>query len=76
MRQSIVAPASPNLFSYTLPGIVHGECAVHFLPAGLGSRLVASGWTVQMLMNLEREVLVAWPEYMEESRRKWKEGKL
>ncbi|MFW5864067.1 MAG: beta-ketoacyl synthase N-terminal-like domain-containing protein [bacterium] len=22
--------ASPNLFSYTLPGIMHGECAVHF----------------------------------------------
>jgi len=37
--------------------------------------LVASGWTVQMLMNLEREVLVAWPEYMEEFRRRWKEGK-
>jgi 3-oxoacyl-[acyl-carrier-protein] synthase II len=28
------ALASPNLFSYTLPGIVHGECAVHFLLAG------------------------------------------
>jgi hypothetical protein len=74
MRQSIVAPASPKQFSYTLPGIVHGECAVHFLPAGPESRLVASGWTVQMLMNLEREVLVAWPEYMEEFRRKWKAG--
>jgi len=28
------ALASPNLFSYTLPGIVQGECAVHFLLAG------------------------------------------
>jgi 3-oxoacyl-[acyl-carrier-protein] synthase II len=28
------ALASPNLFSYTLPGIVLGECAVHFGLAG------------------------------------------
>lgn len=26
--------ASPNLFSYTLPGIVQGECAAHFLLSG------------------------------------------
>jgi len=43
---------------------------------GEDGRLVASGWTVQMLMNLEREVLVAWPEYMEEFRRRWKAGRL
>ncbi len=28
------ALASPNLFSYTLPGIVHGECAVYFQLSG------------------------------------------
>jgi len=42
------ALASPNLFSYTLPGIVHGECAVHFLLAGptiaVGEPPPAASW--------------------------------
>jgi hypothetical protein len=28
------ALSSPNLFSYTLPGTMHGECAVHFRLTG------------------------------------------
>lgn len=39
--------SSPNLFSYTLPGIVHGELAVHFLLTGptiaVGEPPAASG---------------------------------
>ncbi|MFW6286711.1 MAG: beta-ketoacyl synthase N-terminal-like domain-containing protein, partial [Candidatus Sumerlaeota bacterium] len=34
------AYSSPNLFSYTLPGIVQGECAVHF---GLGGPTLCLG---------------------------------
>ncbi|NQU45177.1 acyl-CoA thioesterase [bacterium] len=41
---------------------------------GKDGRLIATGCTVQMLMNLDREVLVAWPEYMETFRQKWREG--
>jgi hypothetical protein len=34
---------SPNLFSYTLPGIVHGECAAHFKLTGPTFSLGESG---------------------------------
>ena len=36
--------------------------------------LVVSGYTVQMLTDLQGDVLVAWPEYMEDWRERWRRG--
>jgi hypothetical protein len=47
--------SSPNLFSYTLPGVMHGECAVHFKLTGptlaLGDRPRGSGDCAGLGMN-------------------------
>ena len=36
---------------------------------------VASGYTVQIFTDFDNEVLPVWPDYMEQLRRRWREGK-
>lgn len=39
-------------------------------------RDIARGYTVQILTDLDREALFVWPEYLENWRVRWKDGKL
>jgi acyl-CoA thioester hydrolase len=90
LREGFVAPIVQMHIDYHHPLRLDEpfdiEAAMHYCDAarlnssyvitGPGNRLVASGYTVQMLMNLDREVLVTWPVWLEEFRLKWKNGEL
>jgi len=43
---------------------------------GPGGRLACTGHTVQLLLDMERRLLLAYPEHLEAFRQRWRRGEL
>ncbi|MFW5864065.1 MAG: acyl-CoA thioesterase [bacterium] len=65
---------------FTIKACMHWSDSVRmnssYVLTGPEDRTIATAYTVQLLMNLDREMLLAWPEFMEAFREKWKAGLL
>ncbi|HAS16742.1 MAG TPA: acyl-CoA thioesterase [Nitrospiraceae bacterium] len=86
-RENFMAPVvqmhidyhSPLSFpeEFTITASLHWAESVRlnfqYLITGHDGRVVSTGYTVQLLMNLKREVLLARPEFVEDFCRRWKE---
>lgn len=88
-REKFLAPVvqmhidyhSPLVFGeeFTITASLHWAEAVRmnfqYQIAAEGGRIAASGYTVQLLLNIERELLMIRPPFVEEFCARWKENR-
>lgn len=89
-REGFVAPIaqmhidylSPLRFGedFTVTATLHWNEAVRldfeYRIDGADGTKVATAYTVQILQNMDREILLVWPEYLEALRDRWEKGEL